>query len=55
MSDKTWTVWVNGSEVIDYYVTLEEAKRIEEHYVAEGYDEVFIDKHTQEEINGRKQ
>ena len=51
LSDKTWTVWVDGSEVIDYLVTREEAQEIADNYKEDGYEEVIIEQYTQTEGN----
>ena len=40
----TYTVWVGGIEVVDYYVPLEVARRIALHYINEGYDDVQIER-----------
>jgi hypothetical protein len=39
-----YTVWVGGAEVNDYYLTKKEASEIAEHWKSEGYDEVQIEK-----------
>lgn len=36
-----YTVWVGGTEVIDNYVTLTEARELVEYYKALGYDDVI--------------
>jgi hypothetical protein len=38
-----YTVWVGGGEVTDYYVDLETAKRIANHWLSEGYDDVSVE------------
>lgn len=41
--EKFYTVWVGGSEVNDYEIDFEEAKRLKEHYLDLGYDDVEIE------------
>ena len=36
-------VWVDGNEVVEYYVTKEVAERIKEEYIADGYDDTQIE------------
>jgi hypothetical protein len=43
MSEKTYTVWVGGSEVNDSYLTKEEAENLALEYKADGYDDVIIE------------
>ena len=38
-----YTVWVGGTEVNDYYLTLYQAKNLAWEYLADGYDDVAID------------
>jgi hypothetical protein len=42
MSKEIWTVWVGGSEVNDHYLTLDEAKMVQESWLLHGYDDVHI-------------
>ena len=37
-----YVVWVGDTEVVDYYVTLDVAKRIKEEYEDDSYDDVVI-------------
>lgn len=39
---KVFSVWVGGSEVNDYYLTMDEAVRIADEYVDDGYEDVHI-------------
>lgn len=39
---KVFSVWVGGSEVNDYYLTIDEAVRIADEYVDDGYEDVHI-------------
>lgn len=39
-----WSVWVGGIEVNDYYLTKEEAKRLARWYIADGYDDVKVER-----------
>ena len=41
---KSYTVWVGGIEVNDYYLSKSEAKKLSNHYKGEGYDDVVITK-----------
>jgi len=41
---KEYTVWVGGTEVNDYYLSKEEAKRLANEYTTDGYDDVIIEK-----------
>ena len=40
--DKVFSVWVGGSEVNDYYLTMDEAIRVADDYVDDGYEDVHI-------------
>ena len=40
--NKVFSVWVGGSEVNDYYLTIDEAIRIADEYVDDGYEDVHI-------------
>ena len=42
--DKVFSVWVGGSEVNDYYLTLDDAIRLADEYVDDGYEDVHIRK-----------
>jgi hypothetical protein len=39
-----YSVWVGGGEVNNYPLTLDQAKRIARQYIADGYDDVQIEK-----------
>ena len=41
--NKTYSVFVDGIEVNDYYLTFHEAKRLRDNYKDDGYDEVSIE------------
>ena len=43
MNEK-YSVWVGGSEVNDYYLTLDEAQTIARQYITDGYDDVIIER-----------
>lgn len=43
MSEATYSVWVGGGEINDYYLTKEEAERVAEIWRSKGYDEVAIE------------
>jgi hypothetical protein len=38
-----WTVWVGGSEVNDYHLTQDQAQKLAQTWIDEGYDEVVIE------------
>ena len=40
--DIKYSVWVGGSEVLDYYVDREKAEQKAKQYTDEGYDDVII-------------
>ena len=40
---KTYTVWVGGVEVNDYYLSHAEAQTLADSYIAQGYDDVHIE------------
>jgi hypothetical protein len=42
-SKKLYTVFVGGTEVTDYYVTLENALELAKAYEEDGYTEVMIE------------
>lgn len=42
MIKKFYSVWVGGSEVVDHLVTIEDANKIFDHYISEGYTDVQI-------------
>lgn len=42
-NDLKYTVWVGGTEVVDHYVSLEEANRIANEYKEKGYDDVQVE------------
>ena len=39
-----WTVWVGGVEVNDCYLTKDQAERLARCYIADGYDDVKIER-----------
>ena len=41
--NRKYTLWVDGSEVNDHYLTLEEVKALEEEYTSNGYLDVVIE------------
>ena len=43
-NSKTYTVWVGGVEVNDYYLTFERASELADEWVDDGYDDVVIEK-----------
>ena len=43
MTEK-YTVWVGGSEMNDYYLSLSEAQTIARQYITDGYDDVIIER-----------
>jgi hypothetical protein len=45
----TYTVWVGGIEINDYYLTIEQAKNMEHIYIAQGYEDVIIEKKGQQQ------
>jgi len=42
----TYTVWVGGIEINDYYLTIEQAKNLEQIYIAQGYEDTTIEERT---------
>jgi hypothetical protein len=40
----TFTVWVGGVEVNDFYLSEPDAIRLAEHYLGQGYDDVQIER-----------
>jgi len=42
-NEKTYTVWVGGTEVNDYYLTMEQAKNLAYEWEIDGYDDVVIE------------
>ena len=46
MNEDRFTVWVGGSEVNNYYLTLIEAAELADEYIEDGYDDVQIEKIT---------
>ena len=40
---KSFSVWVGGSEVNDYYLTQDEAIKLAEKYIEDGHDDVSIE------------
>ena len=41
--NENYTVWVGGSEVNDYYLSLDEAQSLAKLYLDRGYDDVLIE------------
>ena len=41
---ENWSVWVNGSEVVAYYLTREGAERIAQAWKSRGFDDVQIER-----------
>lgn len=39
-----YTVWAGGVEVNQYYITKGEAEKLAAFYIAEGYQDVYIEK-----------
>ena len=39
-----YTVWAGGVEVNQYYITKSEAEKLAAFYIAEGYQDVYIEK-----------
>ena len=54
MSDKTYTVWVGGTEVVDYYLTLSEAVDVKNHYLELDYDDVVIEEVENEQMPNQR-
>ena len=48
MNEDRYTLWVGGSEVNNYYLTLIEAEELADEYIEDGYDDVQIEKITGE-------
>ena len=46
-----YTVWVGGVEVNDYLLSLDQAQRLKQAWVADGYDDAVIDKYDDADIN----
>ncbi len=42
---KSFSVWVGGAEANDYYLTQDEAAKLADEYIEDGYDDVFIEFH----------
>jgi len=45
-NEKTYTVWVGGVEVNDYYLTIEQAKNLAYEWEIDGYSDVAIENTT---------
>jgi hypothetical protein len=43
MTKNTYTVWVGGGEVNDFYLTKEQAESIAQGWIDQGYDDVYIE------------
>jgi len=39
----SWTVWVGGGEINDYYLSETQAKDIAQAWIDKGYDEVVVE------------
>lgn len=39
----TYSVWIGGLEVNDYYLSKEQAERLADSYKNQGYDDVIIE------------
>ena len=46
--EKEYTVWVGGMEVNDHYLTKESALKLADEYLAEGYEDVSVEKVSQD-------
>ena len=42
MIKRFYSVWVGGTEVVDHLLTEEEANKVFDHYISEGYTDVAI-------------
>ena len=42
--NKEYSVWVGGAEVNDYYMTKENADKLAEQFLDDGYDDVVVRK-----------
>lgn len=40
--NENYTVWVGGSEINDYYLSLDEVQSLAKLYLDQGYDDVII-------------
>ena len=47
MSERLYTVWVGGGEVNNYLMTKENAEKLAQEYIDDGYDEVQIEEVTE--------
>jgi hypothetical protein len=45
----TYTVWVGGTEVTDYYLPLDQARKLKALYLEDDYDDVEIRENTDKE------
>lgn len=43
MKNAIYSVWVGGFEVSDFLMTYRDAKKLAGEYIADGYDDVYID------------
>ena len=43
IDEKSYSVWVGGSEVNDYYLTKDEATTLAQEYIDQDYDDVRIE------------
>lgn len=48
--DLVWSVFVGGTEVNDYYLTLSQAEELADDYEEDGYDEIYLVSTDGEEI-----
>ena len=45
---KVYSVWVDGAEINDYYLTEQEATELKNHYIKDGYSNATIRKEREE-------
>jgi len=50
MNNNRYSVYVGGIEVNDFYLTLDEAKRLKKEYDDDGYDDAIIVKYEDSEV-----
>jgi hypothetical protein len=48
--EKSYTVWADGAEVNDYLLTLDSARSLASQFTEDGYDNIVVDKYTDEHI-----
>ena len=49
--DETYTVWVGGIEVVDFYVSKQVANQIKNAWIIKGYTDCQVEKVESEEEN----